>query len=335
MGFFIIIKSNLIADGGNSRKDSEEKKMEKQEVATQTQESVDEDVNLDDLDISELETNLFEDEAGKEPTETKPEKQETIPEIADDEVIKIGDEEVPLKEAIDAYKNKNNWQQSNTQEAQRIAKEKKRLEEEQRHIEEEKARIEMLVQQQQLTPQQQQSQPPESKNPLEDLGIDPEDVDPATKAILDRLQKQEQRFNEWQQQLEEQQFITQSKMQHEKLKGTFADYNPNIVEQAILKGRDPFEDTYKALKYDAITKGDANSIKSIIPKEIIEEIKRETRKQLIEDLRKREKKVKGIASSTPTGQSLSKMPSKAPSNYIEAKMDVMNMLAEEGISLTE
>ena len=193
----------------------------------------------------------------------------------------------------------------------------------------------MLVQQQQLTPQQQQLQPPESKNPLEDLGIDLEDVDPATKVILDRFQQQEQRFNEWQQQLEEQQFITQSKMQHEKLKSTFPDYDPNIVEQAILKGRAPFEDTYKALKYDAIMKGDSNSIKSIIPNEVIEEIKRETRKQLIEDLRKREKKLKGVTSSTPTGQSLPKMPEKAPDNYTEAKKDVMNMIAEEGISLFE
>ena len=303
---------------------------------TQTQETdpqETEDLNLDDLDISELEGNLFqEEETTTEPTETKEETEKEVPSIAEDEFIEVDGEKIPLKDAILAFKNKNEWQKSNTQKAQEIAEEKRRLEEEQRQIEEERQRINLLMQQQ----PQQPAQPEQPNTSLKELGIDLEDVDdPALRVVLEKLQSQEQKFNQWQQQMEEQRFLEQSQRQHEKLKQTFPDYNPDMVEQAILKGRDPFEDTYKALKYDAIIKGDPEQLKSMIPKQVIDEIKKDARKQLIEDLRKREKKLKSVSTTTPAGQALPRMPEHKPEDYNEAKQDVLKAIAEEGISLFE
>lgn len=310
--------------GGTTRKTQEEI-MDNEEVVQTNQTAQDQDQG----DLGELSLELIEEE------ETSPEG--APGEKVSDEVIEVDGQEVPFKEVIEAYKNKSEWQKSNTQKAQEIAEQKRRLEEEQRRLEEREADLRALESSlyQQISPlQMQQPQKPSTPGELEEYD-ELEDVDPAMKKILQRLEMQEQRFKEWQEQYQQQQFISQTQAEHQRLKSLYPDYEPTQIERSIIAGRNQFEDVYKAQKYDAILKGDKESILQLIPESIKAELKTEARKEIIEELRKREKARKAISTPQPTKGALPKIPKGKPKSYFEAKQDILETLHEEGLSLTK
>ncbi|PIZ12970.1 MAG: hypothetical protein COY53_07245 [Elusimicrobia bacterium CG_4_10_14_0_8_um_filter_37_32] len=242
-----------------------------------------------------------------------------------EETIQIGDAEVPYREVIEAYTNKSNWQKSNTQKAQELAEERRRLEEtEQRLLQQEQGLRNYPINQQQTRTPNEQGLSEEDLN----------DLDPATRTIIQKVSTMEQRVNQWQEDLERSKFEQQLQVEHNRLKSKYADYNGDQVVQSVIKGRDKLEDAYLSDKYKQILSSPEN-LKSLIPPEMIETIRKEERKKLIEEVQRKQKMRLDASLPQPSKTALSEFQQKEPKDKWDFNKQLLNELKEKGISLTK
>ena len=280
----------------------------------ETQETTEE---LDDLDVS-----LFENE------DETPEEETTI-EI-DGEPVKLSDVEKIYKD----YSNDENWKATNTQKAQEIAQEKQRLEEEKNYIEQLRRDAELLLQQKNYQqPQQTQTE----NDPYYGVSQDEwEDMTPTEQRLVRNQYEQKQSWDSWLKQNEQKEFWNQTQSEHQKLKSLYPDYDGSNIERAIIQGRNQFEDVHLAETFKRIKNGDPETIRSMIPENVLSDIKKQARDELIQDLRKKEAQRRKIASPQPEKGGLGKIPDSKPINqksYRDIRSDVLNTLKDENISL--
>jgi len=281
--------------------------------------------NLDDLDPQ-----LF--ESDKE--ETTPEEEATI-EIKG-QPVKLSD----VEKIWDNYQNDSKWQSTNTQKAQEIAAEKARLEQDKQHVEQLRRDAELLLNrsyQPQTNVQTQQSAEQQDKY----FGLSAEefeDLTPTEKLLIKNQYEQNQSWKNFQAENEKREFWQQTQAAHQQLKSLYPDYDGSFTERAIIQGRNQFEDVYLAETFKRIKQGDPNTIKRLIPESVLNEIKQETRKQLIEDIRKKDQARKKLATPQPEKGGLGKIPDSTPvgkKTYRDIRSDVLSTLNEEKISLFE
>lgn len=285
----------------------------------ETQETIE---NLDDLDPQ-----LFE-----ESEEQEPEEEATI-EIKG-QPVKLSD-----VEAIwDNYQNDSKWQTTNTQKAQEIAAEKARLEQEKQQVEQLRRDAELLLNrsyQPQTNIQTQQSV--EQQDKYFGLSADEfEDLTPTEKLILKNQYEQSQAWRTFQAENEKKEFWQQTQAEHNRLKGLYPEYDGSTIERAIIQGRNQFEDVHLAETLKRIKQGDPNTIKSLIPEAVLNDIRMETRKQLIEELRRKDQARKKLATPQPEKGGLGKIPDSTPvgkKTYRDIRNDVLQTLNDEKISL--
>ena len=104
------------------------------------------------------------------------------------QVIKIGEEEVPYDEVVQAYndiKNNENWKKSNTEKAQELAEERRRLDQEKADYEQRRKDFETLEQ-----GLYNKFQPPNNNQVQQEIKLpeDFEEYDPAVKALFQKIQ---------------------------------------------------------------------------------------------------------------------------------------------------
>ena len=247
----------------------------------------------------------------------------------DGQPVKLSDVEKIYKD----YSNDTNWKATNTQKAQEISQEKQRLDEERQHIEQLRRDAELLLQRQQYQPPQQQEQQDQYYGLSQG---DFEELTPFEQTMLKKQYAQEKAWKDWQTENEKKEFYNQTQVEHQRLKGVYSDYDGSAIERAIIQGRNQFEDVHLAETFKRIKQGDPDTIKSFIPENILTEIKKQARNELIEDLRKKEAQRKKLATPTPEKGGLAKIPDSTPiksKSYRDIRSDVLNTLQEEKISL--
>ena len=280
-------------------------------------------------ELDDLDPQLFEENG-----EQEPEEEATI-EIKG-QPVKLSD----VEKIWDNYQNDSKWQSTNTQKAQEIATEKARLEQDKQHVEQLRRDAELLLNrsyQPQNNVQTQQSAEQQDKY----FGLSKEefeDLTPTEAMLLKNLHETKQGFKSFQEESEKKEFWQQTQSAHQQLKSQYADYDGSTVERAIIQGRNQFEDVHCAEAFKRIKQGDANTIRSLIPEAVLNEIKQETRKQLIDDIRKKDQARKKLATPQPEKGGLGKIPDATPvskKSYRDIRSDVLNTLNEEKISLFE
>jgi len=270
----------------------------------------------EELNTEELE--LFETEEDVQPEEL--------------EMIAIDDQEVPLADVMEAYKNKNEWQKSNTQKAQEIAAERQRLEEERKLYEQREADLRSFEQR-----MYQQATPPQQEQPLSMMqpNIDLEDLDPATRAIYEQVANLNNQFQKTNEEREKEKFIQQTQSEHQRLKSQYSDYDPVNIERSLIQGRNQFEDAYLAEKYKAIQGNNKDAIKQMIPQDLMDEIRSQHRKEFIEEARKKQLNRKNLATPQPGKTALSKLPPKEAKSWTDVRSNARNYISENNLSLTD
>ena len=251
------------------------------------------------------------------------------------EVIRVGEEEVPYDDVIKAYQNKSEWQKSNTQRAQEIAEDKRRLEEQQRQIEQRE--VDLRAWEQGMYQGRTQAQPQEQPQNA-DFNLTPEELEDMTayeRKMYNFQKTQAERFNQWQKDQEQREFANQMQSRHEKLKSQYNDYDPTQIERSLIQGREPFEDAYLAEKYKAITQGNRDALMGLIPEDIKTQLKTEAKQELIADWKKKQQQRKNVSTTKPSAQGLAKVPGETPKNYYEANDSALKALHDEGLSLIE
>jgi len=281
-------------------------------------------------DLDGLDSQLFEE---SEPEET-PEEETTI-EIKG-QPVKLSD----VEKVWDNYQNDSKWQTTNTQKAQEIAAEKARLEQERQTVEQLRRDAELLLNrsyQPQTSVQTQQAAEQQDKY----FGLSQEEFEeltPTERLLIKNQYEQNQAWKNFQEENAKREFWQQTQATHQQLKGLYSDYDSSAIERAIIQGRNQFEDVHLAETFKRIKQGDPNVIKSLIPETVMNEIKKEARQQLIEDLRKKDQARKKLATPAPEKGGLGKIPDATPINkktYGDIRSDVLNTLREEKISLFE
>ncbi len=260
-----------------------------------------------------------------------PELIEPAPRTSQPDKIKVGEEEVPLDYVIKAYQNKSEWQKSNTQKAQEIAEERRRLTDEQRVISEREANLRALEQGIYQQAPAYQTQTPQYQPPPDNFEID----DPVTKQLFQTVKGVGEKFNQFQEQYQRDQFFAETQREHSRLKSQFPDYEPTQVERSIIQGRRPYEDVYKATKYDQIMRGDVETITKLVPAQLKEQMRAEVRKEILDELLKREQARKALGTSPPTKAVPGRLPQAKPKDKWEMKERLLAEISEEGLSLTE
>ena len=247
------------------------------------------------------------------------------------ETVKVGEEDVSTQTLIDTYVNKHKWSKAATERDQELSESRKRLEENQRQIEQRETDLRSW----EMGMYQQRTQPSllEPTNGQPAINLEEFD-DPAIKTIYQELQGMKQTQSQWQENYQREQFALKTQAEHQRLQSQYSDYNPIQIERSIIQGRNMYEDAYKAEKYNNIKMGDKESIRGIIPEDLLKEIQVEERKRVIDDLRNREQKRKAIATPQPSKTALPVIPKGRAKNYLEVKEDILSGLSEEGTSLT-
>jgi len=267
-------------------------------------------------------------------TEETPEP-ETQEEEEAKETVLIDDQEVELDLVAKAYKdmqNNDSWQATNTQKAQEIAEKERRLEEDRQQVEQLRHDIELLA--------QRNYQQPQEKEQLEGdkyFGLKQEDYEeltPFEQTVLKKQYEQEKAWENWQTENEKKEFFNQTQSEHSRLKGLYPDYDPSFAERAVIDGRNQFEDVHLAESFKKLKNGDANAIKSMIPENVMEEIKKEVRTQVLEEARKKEQMKSKLSSVSPDKPGLTKLPAQPAKNYYDVQKNALKRLREQGISLT-
>jgi len=274
---------------------------------------------MEDLETPEIETQ--EEENLEQESEEK-------------ETVLIDDQEVEWDSVVNAYKDMQNnekWQATNTQKAQEIAADRERLEAERQHIEQLRRDAELLLQQPQY---RQQTQPEQQDKYFGLTQEDYEDLTPFEQTILKEQHAQKMAWKTFQEENEKKEFYNQTQAEHSRLKSLYPDYDGSLVERSIIEGRNQFEDAYLAEAYKKIKNGDPTSIKSMIPDSVMEEIRKEERNKVIEEVKKKEQMKSKLSTVSPDKPGLSKLPSKPAKNYNEVQENVLRRIHEQGISLT-
>ena len=135
---------------------------------------------------------------------------------------------------------------------------------------------------------------------------------------------------------EKKEFYQQTQSEHGRLKNIYDNYNGSEIERAIIKGRNQFEDVHLAETYKRVLNGDADTIKSMIPENVIADIEKAARTKLIEDLRKKDQARRKLATPSPDKGGLGKIPDNKPissKSYRDIRSDALNALREENVSL--
>lgn len=254
------------------------------------------------------------------------------------QMIDIDGKEVAYDNVVQAYKdmqNNDNWKSANDTRAKEIAAEKRALEEERAQFDRQRQEFETMARgmyDQQQTYQQPQYEQPNTGN-LQLSQEDLEDMTPVEKALYLEMQENRRYREEQQKQYEADRFNADMQTRHQKMKSVYDDYDPRQIESQIIQGYDPFEAVHLSNKYKALSSGDKESIMKFIPPATMDEIKKEVRAQLIEDVRKRETERQKVATIVDNGKGLSRQVPKEPKNWHEVNQNVVEKMKQEGISL--
>lgn len=261
-------------------------------------------------------------------------EEEPITEVSTDvEKVLIDDQEVPYDEVINAYKNKGEWQKSNTQKAQEIAEERRRLDSIKSEIEQREQNLRAWEQ----GMYQGRGQTQLNEQPPQQFNLSQEELDlmtPYERKIYEYTKAQDERWQQWQQEQQKKEFTRELEARHSKIKSQHPDYDPVSIERSFIQGREPFEDAFFADKYKAITKGDKNALLSLVPDDIKSQWKEEAKKEVIEDLRKKQQQRQNLGTAKPDKGGLIKQPSQKAKNYFDATQSALRSLQEEGVKLT-
>lgn len=255
-------------------------------------------------------------------TEDNDTNQDDVSDLELPNEIELDGESVPVDDLADiykTYKDDTKWQAKNTQEAQRIADERRQLETERREIEQWRREYE------------QKSQEP----PKDNFEI-PEDIedDPYLAALYRQNADLTQKLDSLVETQERQAFEAQTKQLHADLQSQYEDYDPTKVEDAIISGRNQFEDAYLAEKWKAI-QNDPGEMKTLIPDDIKNELIKQGRTELANELRKKQQMRKDAAGPTPSRTAVSKMPQGTAKNFREAREQAEKFLIDNNLSLME
>lgn len=274
------------------------------------------------------------DEATNETTETTVE--ETLETEPEKEVVLIDDQEVSWSDVVDAWKNKNEWQATNTQHSQANKAEFERINQEKQYVEQLRKDAELLLNRtyQPQTPNQTQ-QAVEQQDEYFGLNKEEfEDLTPTEKMLLKNLHETKQGFRSFQEENARKEFYNQTQAEHQRLKSLYPDYDGSLVERTIIQGRNQFEDAYMSDAFRKLKSGDPNAIKSMIPPAVMEEIKKEVRNQVIEEARKKEQMKTKLSTVAPDKPGLSQLPAQPAKNYNDVQKNVLRIIKEKGLSLT-
>jgi len=285
---------------------------------------------------------LEQEEIQEEETDELDDLDSQLLEDEEEATIEIGGQAVKmsdLEKVYNDYSNDNNWQKTNTQKAQEIAAERQRLDEERQQFEQLRHDTELLLRQNQYqTPKMEQRDDPYYGMSQEEW----EDSTPNEQRIIKNQYEQQKSWDNFLKQNEQKEFYNQTQSEHSRLKNIYSDYNSQFIERSILERSNnflpQFEDIYLAETYKKILKGDPDAIKSMIPDTIKNEIQQNARKQLIEDLRKKDQQRKNLATVSPEKTALGKIPDSKPigkQSYRDIRGDVLRTMNEEKITLFE
>lgn len=286
--------------------------MEEEKVATQP-ESTNE---LDGIDLS-----LVESETQVETTEEPVE-----------EVIKIGDEEVPINKLQEVYKNyanDNKWKTANDKRSAEVKEQERRLQELEQRLNDREADLKAYEQ------GLYQSKEPPKTNPTNFKGLSDEelnDLDPATRAIYDKLNSVTQQMQSWESRLESERFKSQLEAHHASLKSKYGDYDPLQIERSYIRGRDQMEDIYLSDKYRSLL-SNPTEMRKHISEDVINEIKKEERAKLIQDIKKRQEMRSKASLPKPDKTSLGKLPENPIKNSADLVKSAQQYLTENDMSL--
>lgn len=268
-------------------------------------------------ELAGLEPSLIEDETPIEPEEPTEEPIE--------EVIKIGENEIPLNELekiYSDYSNDNKWKAANDKRSAEIKEKERQLQERETDL----RAYEQSQYQKRETPKM---EPPSIQGlSQEEL----EDLDPATKAIYDRMNSMSQQFESWQQRSEQDRFKNELETHHSKLKSMYEDYDPLQIERSYIQGRDQMEDIYLSDKYRTL-KSNPDAIKKQIPENLLIEIRKEERAKLITDMKKRQQMRDKVSLPKPDKTTLGKLPEKLITNSHDLMSSAKDFLNENDMSL--
>jgi len=271
---------------------------------------------LDGIDLS-----LVESETPVEPTEEPVE-----------EVIKIGDEEVPINKLQEVYKNytnDNKWKAANDKRSTEIKEQERRLQELEQRLNDRESDLRAYEQ-----GLYQPKEPPRT-NPTNFKGLSDEelnDLDPATKAIYENLNLVTQQMQSWESRLESERFKSQLEAHHANLKSKYEDYDPLQVERSYIRGRDQMEDIYLSDKYRALL-NNPTEMRKYISEEVRNEIRKEERTKLIQDIKKRQEMRSKASLPKPDKTSLGKLPEGEIKNSADLVKSAKQYLTENDISL--
>lgn len=286
--------------------------MEEEQVAT-SQEPTNE---LDEIDLS-----LVESETPAEQTE------EPI-----EEVIKIGDEEVPINKLQEVYKNyanDNKWKAANDKRSSEVKEQERRLQELEQRLNERES--DLRAYEQGLY----QSKESPKTNPINFKGLSDEELeelDPATRAIYENLNSVSQQMQSWESRLESERFKSQLEAHHSSLKSKYGDYDPLQIERSYIRGRDQMEDIYLSDKYRALL-SNPTEMRKHISEDVINEIKKEERAKLIQDIKKRQEMRHKVSIPKPDKTSLGKLPESPIKNSTDLMNSAKQYLSENDLSL--
>jgi hypothetical protein len=258
------------------------------------------------------------------------------PEDLDSEKIKLGDAEVSVEELAEIYKNYKNdnaWKTDNNKRGAELNTLERNLKAQKEEIERKEAELRMIEQsiynkQQSAIPVQPQLNP-YAQNTYEDI------EDPHIVAMMKRLDSLATGLSSFQKQYDTDRFIGQINTEHGALRSKHSDYDPVTVENELLKGRNKFEDVYKAMKYDAMVSGGDDAIKQIIPPTLLQQLEKEIRAKLIEEIRDKKNNKKKVESQPPSKSALSHPLKDKANTYTELTKNVLQDLADEKLTLTE
>jgi len=293
----------------------------------------------EELETQEIEETQETDELEGLDTQLLEESPETV------ETILVDDQEVSRDDVIDAYRNKEKWTTTNTQHSQENKKAFDEINEERKRLEEDRQYIEQLKRDVELTAKQNYQYQPQQQEQLNGndqyFGMSQEDFEelaPHEKMILKNQYEQNKAWERFQQQNEQKEFYNQTQAEHGRLQSIYSDYNGKLIEEAIIRGRNQFEDVHLAETYKKILKGDSDTLETFIPDEIKEKYRKEGKDNLIKNLREKEAQKKKIATPTPERGGLSKLPDTTPiknKSYRDLRGEALRTLEEEKISLFE
>jgi len=277
---------------------------------------------FDDVDLSLIE------EDGATPDETP-------------QIVKLGDNEVNLDDLTKIYEDYSNdtqWKAKNTQEAQRLAEEKRRYEAELQALEARKADLESF--EQGLYNQRNQSPTPTEEQQAQFNRLSEEDkqeLDPATRAIYENLERINQRLDLDKQENEKREFINRMQAEHDRLKSFYPDYEPTRIERSIIQGRNQFEDAYLSDAFRKVKQGDETAIRSLIPNDLMIKIEQEQRQKVIADAKAKQKARSKISTLQPGGVKTTgniNTNNTKPKSWNDVKQRSLQYLRDNNLSLT-